>query len=124
MKLADDAKSALAGNPFLIASPQTILVIGTDARTANTKEPGAETRQRCIDQGATGEVPHGGCPGFRADTLLLVRAGGGVFRKLSIPRDTFAEIPGQGAAEDQRRLRLRRRQTADPDGQAVPGDRR
>jgi LCP family protein required for cell wall assembly len=96
-KLADDANSVLGGNPFLIASPQTILVIGTDARTADTKEPGAETRQRCIDQGATGETPHGGCAGFRADTLLLVRAGGGVFRKLSIPRDTFAEIPGQGA---------------------------
>src|SRR6476659_1628712 len=96
-KLASDARDALNGSPFLLTSPQTILVIGPDARTASTKEPGAETRQRCIDQGATGEVPHGGCPGFRADTLLLVRAGGGVFRKLSIPRDTFAEIPGQGA---------------------------
>src|SRR6476620_11884028 len=40
MKLSDDAKSALGGNPFLIASPQTILVIGTDARTANTRNPG------------------------------------------------------------------------------------
>jgi LCP family protein required for cell wall assembly len=26
---------------------------------------------------------------------MLIRAGGGVFRKLSIPRDSFAEIPGQ-----------------------------
>jgi LCP family protein required for cell wall assembly len=26
---------------------------------------------------------------------MLIRAGGGAFRKLSIPRDTFAEIPGQ-----------------------------
>ena len=25
---------------------------------------------------------------------MLIRAGGGAFRKLSIPRDTFAEIPG------------------------------
>ena len=26
---------------------------------------------------------------------MLIRAGGGAFRKLSIPRDSFAEIPGQ-----------------------------
>ena len=31
---------------------------------------------------------------FRADTLMLIRAGGGTFRKLSIPRDSYAEIPG------------------------------
>jgi LCP family protein required for cell wall assembly len=28
---------------------------------------------------------------------MLIRAGAGTFRKLSIPRDTLAEIPGQGA---------------------------
>jgi LCP family protein required for cell wall assembly len=28
---------------------------------------------------------------------MLVQAGGGAFRKLSIPRDSFAEIPGQSA---------------------------
>ena len=28
--------------------------------------------------------------------MMLIRAGGGTFRKLSIPRDTLAEIPGQG----------------------------
>src|SRR5262249_4335570 len=27
--------------------------------------------------------------------LMLIRAGGGAFRKLSIPRDSYAEIPGQ-----------------------------
>jgi LCP family protein required for cell wall assembly len=32
---------------------------------------------------------------FRADTLMLIRAGGGACRKLSIPRDSYAEIPGQ-----------------------------
>jgi LCP family protein required for cell wall assembly len=32
---------------------------------------------------------------FRADTLMLIRAGGGSFRKLSVPRDSYAEIPGQ-----------------------------
>jgi LCP family protein required for cell wall assembly len=32
---------------------------------------------------------------YRADTLMLIRAGGGAFRKLSIPRDVYAEIPEQ-----------------------------
>jgi LCP family protein required for cell wall assembly len=96
LKLADGAKSALHGNPFLLASPQTILMIGTDARPPDTKEPGAAPSQQCFDQQAHGDAPHGGCSQgqFRADTLMLIRAGGGHFRKLSIPRDSFAEIPG------------------------------
>ncbi len=94
-KLAGDAKSALDGNPFLLFSPQTILVIGTDARDPNTKEPGAATSQKCYDQQARGKAPSGDCPGFRADSLMLIRAGGATFRKLSIPRDSLAEIPGQ-----------------------------
>jgi LCP family protein required for cell wall assembly len=98
-KLADDADAALGGNPFLLADPQTILVIGTDARDPSTKEPGAAPSQECFDQQARGEAPEGDCSEgqFRADTLLLVRAGGAVFRKLSIPRDSFAEVPGQTA---------------------------
>jgi LCP family protein required for cell wall assembly len=95
MKLDDGAKDVLGGNPFLLADPQTILVIGTDARESGSLEPGAETRERCLDQQEKGEPPHDGCPGFRADTLMLVRAGRATFRKLSIPRDVFAEIPGQ-----------------------------
>jgi LCP family protein required for cell wall assembly len=95
-KLAGGAKSVLHGNPFLIASPQTILLIGTDARPPNTKEPGAAPSQGCFEQQAHGDAPHGSCSQgqFRADTLMLIRAGGGHFRKLSIPRDSFAEIPG------------------------------
>jgi LCP family protein required for cell wall assembly len=95
-KLADSAKSVLGGNPFLLASPQTILVIGTDARPVNSKEPGAAPSQQCFDQQAHGDEPHGSCSQgqFRADTLMLIRAGGGRFRKLSIPRDSFAEVPG------------------------------
>jgi LCP family protein required for cell wall assembly len=95
LKLAGGAKSVLNGNPFLLASPQTILMIGTDARPPNTKEPGAAPSQQCFDQQAHGDAPHGGCSQgqFRADTLMLIRAGGGHFRKLSIPRDSFAEVP-------------------------------
>ena len=95
-KLADGAKEELGGNPFLAIDPQTILVIGTDAREEGTLD-GSETSEECLEEGANGEAPSETCPGFRADTLMLVRAGGGAFRKLSIPRDSFAEIPGQTA---------------------------
>jgi LCP family protein required for cell wall assembly len=96
-KLSGEAKDALHGNPFLLTSAQTILVLGTDARPPNTKEPGAAPSQKCFEQQAHGEAPHDGCEvgQFRADTLMLIRAGGGTFNKLSIPRDTYAEIPGQ-----------------------------
>ena len=94
-KLSGEAGKALHGNPFLLPSAQTILVLGTDARP-----PGAgdgNTSEKCFEQQAHGDAPHDGCEQgeFRADTLMLIRAGGGAFRKLSIPRDTFAEIPGE-----------------------------
>jgi LCP family protein required for cell wall assembly len=95
-KLSSEAKDALHGNPFLLPSAQTILVLGTDARPPNTKGTGAPS-QKCFEQQARGDAPHNGCEDgqFRADTLMLIRAGGGAFRKLSIPRDSYAEIPGQ-----------------------------
>jgi LCP family protein required for cell wall assembly len=96
-KLSGEAKDTLHGNPFLLTSAQTILVLGTDARPPDTKEPGAAPSEKCFEQQSRGEKPHDGCfeGEFRADTLMLIRAGGGTFRKLSIPRDTYAEIPGQ-----------------------------
>jgi LCP family protein required for cell wall assembly len=96
-KLSGEAKDALHGNPLLLPSAQTILVLGTDARPPNTKEPGAAPKQKCFEQQEKGEAPHAPCSQgeFRADTLMLIRAGGGSFRKLSIPRDSFAEIPGE-----------------------------
>jgi LCP family protein required for cell wall assembly len=96
-KLSGEAKSTLHGNPLLLPSAQTILVLGTDARPPDTKEPGAAPARECFDQQAHGDSPHGDCSQgqFRADTLMLIRAGGGAFRKLSIPRDSYAEIPGQ-----------------------------
>ena len=100
-KLSGDAKSTLHGNPFLLFNGQTILVLGTDARPPDTKEPGAAPSEECFDQQAHGDVPHGQCSfgEFRADTLMLIHAGGGAFRKLSIPRDSYAEIPGQSPQE-------------------------
>src|SRR3954447_2724333 len=96
-KLSGEAKDALHGNPLLLPSAQTILVLGTDARPPDTKEPGAPHSQKCFEQQSHGDAPHDGCEAgeYRADTLMLIRAGGGAFRKLSIPRDSYAEIPGQ-----------------------------
>ena len=97
LKLSGEAKSTLHGNPFLLPSAQTILVIGTDARPPNSKEPGAAPSPKCFENQSHGDAPHGGCEAgeFRSDTLMLIRAGGGTFNKLSIPRDSYAEIPGQ-----------------------------
>jgi LCP family protein required for cell wall assembly len=100
-KLSGDAKSALHGNPLLLPSAQTILVLGTDARPPDSKDPGAAPSHGCFDQQSHGDAPHGECSfgEFRADTLMLIRAGGGAFRKLSIPRDSYAEIPGQSPSK-------------------------
>ncbi|HVD40159.1 MAG TPA: LCP family protein [Solirubrobacterales bacterium] len=93
-KLSGEARDALHGNPFLLFKPQTILVLGTDARPPGSSDK--EVSEECFEQQSKGEKPHDPCfeGEFRADTLMLVRAGGGAFRKLSIPRDAYAEIPG------------------------------
>src|SRR5215207_1634366 len=96
-KLSGEATDVLGGGPLMLTSAQTILVLGTDARPPDTKEPGAAPSEECFEQQAHGDAPHDGCSQgqFRADTLMLIRAGGGSFRKLSIPRDVYAEVPGQ-----------------------------
>ena len=76
---AADAQLGGAGNP--LTTPNTILVLGSDARPKGTKEAGAQT----IGQG-----------GSRSDTILLMRIGGGKNATLSIPRDTVVNIPGHG----------------------------
>src|SRR6478609_67295 len=93
-KLSGEARDALHGNPFLLFKPQTILVLGTDARPPGSSDD--ETSEECFEQQSKGEKPHKPCfeGEFRADTLMLIRAGGGTFRKLSIPRDSYAVIPG------------------------------
>ena len=97
-KLADGVSDELGGGPLMLASPQTILVLGTDIRPPGFG-PEAETEgEECLDAVGGGEASAESCTTgpFRSDTIMLVRAGGGVFRKLSIPRDTVAEIPGVG----------------------------
>jgi LCP family protein required for cell wall assembly len=74
-----DVASALDPGGYPLTSANNILVLGSDRRQKNSKEPGAET---------TG-------PG-RSDTIMLIRTGGGDAARLSIPRDTVVEIPGHG----------------------------
>ncbi len=78
-KVNDAVGSTLSDSGFPLTSPNTILVLGSDARQKGTKEPGANV----------------GGPS-RSDTILLMRVGGGHSARLSIPRDTFADIPGHG----------------------------
>jgi LCP family protein required for cell wall assembly len=79
----DSAKAALSSGGNMITSTDTVLVVGTDQRPAGSKEPGANTSDT----------------GSRSDTLMLWRIGGGVSRRLSIPRDTVAAIPGHGTSK-------------------------
>ena len=76
----DAAGTALKDSGFTLTAPNTILVLGSDARTKGTKEPGANT----IGQPS------------RSDTIMLMRVGGGKSARLSIPRDTLVDIPGHG----------------------------
>lgn len=97
-KLAEGVADELDGNPFLIASPQTILVLGTDVRSGAFAGPTEAESEACLDAVGSGEPTDEACDlgPYRSDTILLVRAGAGSFTKLSIPRDAQAEIPGVG----------------------------
>ncbi len=93
-KLADTGDT-LGGNPILAISPQNILVLGTDVRSEEFGGDEETESKECQEQAASGETPTACAGGARADTLMVLRAGGGAFEKLSIPRDTLAAIPGQ-----------------------------
>jgi LCP family protein required for cell wall assembly len=71
-------ENTLAGGGSLVTG-STVLVLGSDQRPKGTKEPGAA-----------------GAPS-RADSLILLHVGLGSVRKLSILRDSFANIPGHGS---------------------------
>jgi LCP family protein required for cell wall assembly len=70
-------ESALSERGSLLTG-STILVLGSDARTGES-----------IDKSQRGPP--------RADSIMLLHAAFGRVRKLSIPRDAYAEIPGHGA---------------------------
>jgi LCP family protein required for cell wall assembly len=64
---------------FPLTSANNILVLGSDRRQKDSKEPGADI------SGPS-----------RSDTIMLIRTGGGHAARLSIPRDTVVNIPGHG----------------------------
>ncbi len=111
-KLSGEAKDALHGNPFLLPSAQTILVLGTDARPPDTKGT------RC---GALAEVLRTAGPRRRPPRRLRRRAvprrhaDADPRRRRRLPQtlDPARQLrrnPRPEPAENQRRLRLRRRQ--------------
>src|SRR3954466_14700547 len=70
------ADAQLKGAGFTLTSPNTILVLGSDARVKGKAEPGAQV----------------GGPS-RSDSILLLRLGGGRNSTLSIPPDTGVDLP-------------------------------
>jgi LCP family protein required for cell wall assembly len=74
-----DVASVLDPAGFPLTSANNILVLGSDKRQQNSKEPGADINGPS-----------------RSDSIMLIRTGGGHAARLSIPRDTVIEIPGHG----------------------------
>jgi LCP family protein required for cell wall assembly len=78
-KVDDATEQALDGGGLPLGSSTTVLVLGSDQRSKDTKEPGAST------SGPS-----------RSDSIMLLRVGGGANSRLSIARDTIVDIPGNG----------------------------
>jgi LCP family protein required for cell wall assembly len=75
--LPKSATATLSGGGTLLTG-STVLVLGSDQRPAGQHEPGAVG------------------PG-RSDSIMLLHAAFGSVRRLSIPRDSYAQIPGHGS---------------------------
>jgi LCP family protein required for cell wall assembly len=78
--IPQSAQNALHSGGNMVTGADTVLVLGTDQRPKGTHEAGANTSDK----------------GSRSDSIMLWRIGGGTSRRLSIPRDTVANIPGYG----------------------------
>jgi LCP family protein required for cell wall assembly len=74
--VSKETEQALSSQGSILTG-SNILVLGSDARPKGSKEPGA------------------GGPS-RSDSIMLLHVGVGSVRKLSIPRDAQAQIPGHG----------------------------
>src|SRR4051795_410519 len=79
-KLPQSAKDALKGGPAVLAG-QNILILGGDRR--------GKTQHNA--SGSEGQGPP------RADTIMVLHSSLTSFRKLSIPRDSYAAIPNCGS---------------------------
>ncbi len=82
-KLPSSVSDQLSSGGNMLFSANNVLIIGTDQRPKGTHEAGANTNDT----------------GSRSDTLMLWRIGGGTSRRLSIPRDMVAPIPGHGTSK-------------------------
>jgi LCP family protein required for cell wall assembly len=67
----------------MLFSAQNVLVLGLDNRPKGNKEPGANFSEADAN----------------TDSIMLWHVGGGVSRRLSIPRDTAVDVPGRGEAK-------------------------
>jgi LCP family protein required for cell wall assembly len=74
-----DVASQLEPAGFLLSTANNVLVLGSDKRQQDSREPGADINGPS-----------------RSDSIMLIRTGGGHAARLSIPRDTVIEIPGHG----------------------------
>lgn len=77
--ISSETNAVLGGGGNFVTGPGTVLVLGLDRRPPGSKEPGASTTSA------------------RSDSMLLLRTGGGRSRRLSILRDSYAQIPGYQA---------------------------
>lgn len=76
-------RAALSSAGPMLFTPNNILVVGLDTRPKtgySSHEKGSNFSERYAN----------------TDTLMIWRVGGGVSRKLSVPRDTLVNIPGCG----------------------------
>ena len=71
-------KADLGGAGYPLTSPNNVLVLGSDARPKDTKEPGASDQRQPLG------LDHAHARRRRRE------------RRLSIPRDTIVDIPGHG----------------------------
>ena len=84
--LPKGAQSELSGGGPILTSANTVLILGLDNRPTSgpgSKEPGSNYSEADAN----------------TDSIMLWRIGGGVSRRLSIPRDTLVNIPGLGDAK-------------------------
>jgi LCP family protein required for cell wall assembly len=80
------ADSQLTSGGPMLTSANTVLILGLDNRPktgVGSKEPGSNYSETSA----------------ATDTIMLWRIGGGVSRRLSIPRDTLVDIPGVGESK-------------------------
>jgi LCP family protein required for cell wall assembly len=83
------AQAQLTSAGPMLTTPNTVLILGLDNRP--TSGPGS--KEGGLQPSNLSEAD------ANTDSIMLWRIGGGVSRRLSIPRDTLVDIPGLGDAK-------------------------